>query len=657
MKREIIKESKKRVIIGALAGAMVFSSFGISALTADAADLTDTNKKVVLYDKDTQLAAIASKATSVKTYADYKTGAYQQVTLKGDSISFDGKGATVSGSDLLIHSAGTYVLSGTLNDGAVIIDSTDTENITIVLNNANITCKEGAPVYVKNSGKNVIISVPEGTANTITDGSNYTYENKEQTTDTEKAGVSSEPSAAIFSKDHLEINGSGKLTVNGNYKDGIASKDNLEITETTLVINAVDDGIVGKDSVVIGSGDITIKAGGDGIKSTNSEDTTKGYVTIADGTFSIVSGKDGIQAESTLLTLGGDYTIKTGEGAAAAKTAQSNMQIPQHGEGQQVQKTLASTGSAVIDTTSAKALKAGTKVVIQDGNFQINSEDDAVHSDDSVAVASGTFKISTGDDGIHADNKLDIYGGDIDIEKSYEGIESSEMNIEGGHINILSSDDGINVAGQNNSIEPVGFAADKTSTTESEAASTQKLTISGGKINVNASGDGIDVNGSGYMTGGTVAVSGPTNDGNAGLDYDGVFQVTGGTLIVAGSSGMAQAPSSGTTVNTIATAVTTQKAGTEVKLVNSSGNTILSFTPEKDFSHIVISSGVIEKGESYKIMAGSTELASFTADSIITNLSQNSGNGGMTPPEGVVNIPKGQMAPPNKETELKKTSN
>lgn len=694
MKKGRLKESKKRIITGALAGAIVISGFGISVFTVEAADIADTKEKVILYTNDTQLSAIAAKATSTSGYTDYKTKEYQKVTLKGNSISYEGEGATVSGSDLLIKASGTYVLSGTLNDGAIIIDSADSENVTLVLENANITCKNGAPIYVKNCGKNVIISVPQGTVNSITDGSSYTYEYKEETTDTETGETSVEPSAAIYSRDDLKINGSGKLTINANYKDGITGKDDVEIAETTLVINAADDGIVGKDSVVIGSGNITINAKGDGIKSTNSEDATKGYIGIADGTFNITSGNDGIQAESILLTLGGDFTIKTGGGSAAAKTSQENMQGQMPNQGGQMQrpdntsksdfasgsaissksaitpgsvnavsgatkKVEKSTGTAITksattatttetESESAKALKAGTKVVIQDGNFNIDSEDDAVHSNDSVAVASGEFKISAGDDGIHADNVLNLYGGDIDIAKSYEGIESTEITINGGTIDIIASDDGINISGGNDSSgfgQPGTANSDSFTTTTTE--STSILTINDGKINVNASGDGIDVNGSGYMKGGTVAVSGPTNNGNAGLDYDGVFEVTGGTLLVAGSSGMAQAPSSGTTVRTIATAVATQPAGTEIKLVNSSGTTVMSFTSEKEFSHLVISSAVIEKGKTYKIMAGSIELASFTSDDTVTNLSGNSMRGGMTPPDGAGSMQNGQMVPPN----------
>jgi len=694
MNKEKLNEGKRRILTGALAGAMVLSSFTISVLTSEVqAAEASADKNVVLYTKDTQLSAMADKAATVNTYEDYKKGEYQKVTLNGDSITFEGRGAVVQGSDLLISAAGTYVLNGTLDDGAIIIDSPDEENVTLVLENVNITCKDGAPIYVKNCGKNVIISVPEGTENTISDGSSYTYEYKVESTDTETGETSLQPSAAIFSKADLKFNGGGKLIVNAHYNDGITGKDDVEIAEATLTINAADDGIVGKDSVIVKNGTITIKAEGDGIKSTNSEDTTKGYVAIADGTFNIISGNDGIQAETVLLTLGGDFTIKTGEGSAAGKASQENRQdnMPAGENGQSMHRPEGVSGAAVrmenkntssaaikpekldssrftstaaaiteeTESTSAKALKAGTKIVIQDGNFNINSEDDAVHSNGHAALASGNFQIAAGDDGIHADTTLEIYGGDVNITKRYEGIESAEITIEGGSIEIVSSDDGINVAGGNDNSGFGGFGPmNRDSFTTSAAVTSQaiagsdkaeqKLTINGGEINVNASGDGIDINGSGYMTGGTVAVSGPTNNGNGGLDYDGEFVVTGGTLIVAGASGMAQAPGSGTTVNTIAAAVTAQASGTSIQLIDSSGTAVMAFTPEKEFSHIVISSAVIQTGKAYKIMGGDTELASFTADSTVTNLSDNgAGNKGMAPRAGADNMQNGKMEFPN----------
>jgi hypothetical protein len=683
-------ESIRKIMVVALVGVLITVSLMISVFSCEA--LTGVNSEtgnISLYSTDQELAAMVEKATTIKVYTDYKDGEYQEVSLNGDSISFDGTGAVVEGSNFIISEPGTYVLNGTLTDGSIIIESAAEENVQLVLENANITCKDGAAVYVKECGKNVILSVPEGTTNSITDGT--VYENEEV-------------SAAIFSKADLVINGTGTLNVNANYKDGITSKDDLEITEATLVINAADDGIVGKDSIAVGGGNITIKAEGDGIKSTNSEDTTKGYIVIADGNFILSTGNDGIQAETTLLIVDGQYDITTGEGADAAKSSSGGMgDMPQGAMGgRQMQSTtgaavesgtttggnmepptMASDGTstrparpegsenmgqppqmmqdqqtttsdtAETESDSMKALKAGSRIVIQEGTFMIDSQDDAVHSNGTLAMATPEFEIAAGDDGLHADTSMEIYGGVVNITQSYEGIESAQITINDGNISIVASDDGINVAGGNDNNSFMGGAAGSDNSTDTSEES-QTLTINGGTIDVNATGDGLDMNGSGYITGGVVTVSGPTNNGNGALDYDGVFEVTGGTLLVAGSTGMAQAPSSGTTINTIATAIDTQAAGTEISLVNSTGKTVLSFTPEKEFSYIVISTALIEVGESYTIVAGDTELVSFTSDDVVTNLysSQGGAGGGMSRPErttsgGGITMPGGQERPEN----------
>ncbi len=685
-----IKEGKKKMIASMLAATLAVTGVAVSATACESQADSVAGTQYKLYQDDEALTAMAEDVNSIKEYKDYTDGEYQEVTLNGDSIEFSGTGAAVNGSDIVISEGGTYVFSGTLNDGAIIVDTEEEKNVVIVLSGASITCNDGAPIYVKNCGKNVVISLVPGTENSLTDGASYTYEYADTTVDSETGEESTQPSGAIFSKADLRINGSGKLTVKANCNDGIVTKDDLEIAEATLVIDAADDGIVGKDSVAVKSGSITVTAGGDGIKSTNDEKEDKGYVVIAGGSFKINSGADGIQAETVLMTLGGDFDITTGEGASAAtkqgkedfmpggfngsqqgQMMQENeqngqnrvgrMQMtpqmqPQMQQGQPPQmqqkvdkvssatpkaesnstdrtnktKAAAQTDAAKVNSTlpestsdesSMKALKAGTKLLIQDGNFNINSQDDALHSDDYLATAYGDYTIAAGDDAIHAENSLDIYDGTIKITQSYEGIEAANITLTGGDIDLKASDDGINASADS------GNAV---------------LTISGGDINVNADGDGIDVNGSVTMTGGTVAISGPTNNGNGALDYDGSFEVTGGTLLAVGSSGMAQAPNGGTSVYTVSTAVDPQQAGTEVSLVDSDGNTVFSFTAEKQFSHIVLSSDVIKKGETYSIKAGDSALATFTANDVVTNLS---GGNQMFGPGQQMNSPAGGEGP------------
>lgn len=119
-------------------------------------------------------------------------------------------GVKVSGSTVTITEAGTYVLSGTLTDGQIIIDVGDEDDVRLVLENASITCTTTAPVYAKNADK-VIISLPENTESTVTDTVTGTDGNDALT-------------AAIFAKCDLSVNGTGTLNVNANANDGIIER-------------------------------------------------------------------------------------------------------------------------------------------------------------------------------------------------------------------------------------------------------------------------------------------------------------------------------------------------------------------------------------------------------------------------------------------------
>ena len=200
------------------------------------------------------------------------------IKLEGDSITFEGSGATVNGNIVTITSAGMYSISGTLNDGQIIVDTQDAETVELVLNGADITYSTSAPIYVSNAGKTVI-TLADGTENYVTDGASYLFEDAED-----------EPNAAIFSKDDLTINGNGSLTVNANYNNGIASKDDLKITGGSITVTAVNDGIKGRDSIAVKDGTITINAGGDGMQANNDIDAEKGYVAIEGGTLDITAG-------------------------------------------------------------------------------------------------------------------------------------------------------------------------------------------------------------------------------------------------------------------------------------------------------------------------------------------------------------------------------
>lgn len=530
------------------------------------------------------------------------------INLSGSTINFNGNGATVSGNSITINSAGTYVISGTLEDGQIIVEADKADKVQLVLNGASIHSKTSAPIYVKSADK-VIVTLAEGTTNKLSDSANYVYEDS----------ASDEPNATLFSKDDLTINGKGTLEITSVFKDGIRSKDDLKIVDGTFVIDAADHGIVGKDMVAIKSGDFTIKANGDAIKSTNDTDAAKGFVSLEGGNFNLIASQDGIQAETAVQILDGTFDITSGGGSSnASKKVNGQIMGGQMPGGQKPSRN--QEVSQVVDTsdtqatitteesTSSKGIKAKTDLTITGGSFTIDAADDAVHSNGNVYILDGALQIATGDDGIHADSTLQVEGGDINITKSYEGLESSAINILNGTIHVVSSDDGINVAGD------TGTAMDSV------------LTIADGYIVVDAGGDGLDANGSIVMTGGTVLVNGPENGGNGALDYDRTFDISGGTLVAVGSSAMAQGISTSSSQNAIMmTYSTTQPAGTMLHLEDSKGNNILSFSPTKSYSSVVMSTPQIEQNQSYKLYTGGS-VSGNTQDGISVDETYTGGN-------------------------------
>ncbi|MGN1142396.1 MAG: carbohydrate-binding domain-containing protein [Oliverpabstia sp.] len=588
-----------------------------------------------------------------------------KVQLSGNSISAEGSNIEVDGSKITITGEGTYLISGELEDGQIIVDTDKDTYVKLVFNGVNISCSDSAPVYIK--GGNTIITLAEGSENTVTDGETYLYEEDDD-----------EPGAAIFAKDDLTFNGTGSLTVNGNYNNGIQSKDDLKFVNGVYIINAEDDGMVGKDSVSVKSGNFTIVSGGDGIKSTNIEETDKGYVLLENGSFRITSDGDAIQAETMLRINDGTYELVTGSGSGNSKAETDG-------------------------DTSTKGLKSYVDLIIAGGEYSMDTCDDAVHSGQNVQIDGGNFVIITGDDGIHAEENLVINGGEIDIQQSYEGIEGFAIVINDGDIRVVSKDDGINAAGSdgstevpNNNFKPNASAEEPTNTgtdgqtdvqvndqmpekppllldedqKEGMGANPQEvdenggmpekrgemrgnkpdmsgdngampddgtmpgenadmhgggnmrgnkggmpgedqgasLTINGGTVYVNAEGDGLDANGDILMTGGDVTVHGPTNGGNGTLDYGASCKINGGTFRGVGSAGMAQNPDEDSEQPIIVWNMEQPvESGMTIVLKDSSGKVITEITTEKKVQWYAVSSPELVKGETYTISVGDTE--------------------------------------------------
>ena len=212
------------------------------------------------------------------------------VTMSGTSFECDG---VKSEKVFNIKSEGTYVFSGEMTNGQIVVEVDKTEKVRIVLKNASIHCGDSAPIWVRSADK-VSVTLAEGSVNKLTDGGKYTYDNADE-----------EPNACLFSTDDLTVNGSGTLTVTTKANNGICSKDDLKVVGATLVISAKNNGIKGNDSVTVRGGKITISQCDDGIKTTNEKDDDKGYIYIENGDITIHSSDDALQATRNITIVSG----------------------------------------------------------------------------------------------------------------------------------------------------------------------------------------------------------------------------------------------------------------------------------------------------------------------------------------------------------------
>lgn len=310
-KQEDLTMKKRMNILLAL-----FTSMTILVSSITGCGKTDTSVKAE--EKNAQTATEQTKASTTVTenydmvkvtYDEEDTdtawdeGAATKVTCADDKVTIDGEGVSETDGIITISKAGTYVFSGTLKEGQISVNAGKEDMVHIILNGLTLTSSTSAAINGIQSEK-VILTLADGTTNEVTDASEY-----------KEVDETEEPNAAIFSKDDISINGKGTLKVNGNYQDGIRSKDDLIIVSGTLNVTAKQDGLKGKDSVVVKEADITVDSGEDGIKANNDTETEKGYVVLEGGNYKITSKNDGIQAQTVLQVTGGTYDIKTGDGS------------------------------------------------------------------------------------------------------------------------------------------------------------------------------------------------------------------------------------------------------------------------------------------------------------------------------------------------------
>ena len=423
-----------------------------------------------------QIQSVESSSDSSEMFTDrdveigYDEETSARITLSGNSASSDSDAVQISGSTVTIKEEGTYILSGTLNDGMIVVGAEDTDKIQLVLDNVEITNSTSAAIYVLEAAK-VFITTASGSENTLANGGEYVAIDENNI------------DAVIFSKSDLTLNGAGTLTINAAAGHGVVSKDDLLLTSGTYEITAASQGLSGKDSVRIANGTYTISSGKDGIHAENTDDTSLGFLYISGGTFIITADGDGISASAYLQIENGSFTITTGEGSASVTMTTDIMNLGQQG-GFQGQTT-----TTEDDTASQKGIKADGAITITGGTFVTDTVDDSIHSNSDILITSGQFDLRTGDDGINSAGGTDSsgFGGARPGQEQFASSSDSFITINGGDFVIVSTGDCVDSNGT--------------------------LTINNGTLDLTCNGSGntaIDCDGTYTNNGGDVT----TNDGS-----------------------------------------------------------------------------------------------------------------------------------------------
>lgn len=456
---------------------------------------------------------------------------------------------------------------------------------------------------------------------------------------------------AIHVKGDLKINGDGSLKVNGQSKNAIKVTKDFYFVDGVLQIESANHAVTAR-SIIANGGKIQVtSAKKDGLHAECDYDEPddvadctftlkEGFVSLINVEYSCDVTGDGIQADTFVYIDGGKYDIKT-TGEFVQDTASNREEYDLTSDDFRYQYRAGKYQKVASDEKRGTlyALKQGCKgikvgeiefdvdgdgeddtvitenadyvILIKSGTFNIDSTDDALHTNSGdTVVDGGTFTINTLDDGMHADFLLKINGGNIDVQTSYEGLEGGYVEINGGTIKVKATDDGINAASDDRTVK-------------------EHIIISDGDVTVDAEGDGIDSNGTVLISGGVVTVFGPTTGGNGGLDADSGILVDGGTLFVTSALGMVETPGSNSKQYVVSYGSNTSfSSGDEISLKDSDGNVLIKVTLIKTCQSVIVSVDGLKKGGTYSLYCDDDLLETFTISKTLTQVGTQQGGFG-----------------------------
>ena len=533
-----------------------------------------------IVDEDAEQNSDSAYFTTNDQNGSWDTTGAAAITLTGDGASISGNGAYVYDGNVVIAEAGRYVLSGSLEDGSIIVDAHDSSKVWILLDGVEINCSDDACIQVDQADK-VFLTLAEGSENTLISGSAYS-----------DTALSDGTDGAIFAHDDLTINGSGSLTVTAQYSHGISANDDLVITGGTITISAADDAIHVNDSIRIKDAAITVTAGDDGLLTTN--EVENGYLYIESGTLDITASGDGIHTTGDVTVAGGETNISAGD----------------------------------------DGIHSDASVFVQSGTILISDCYEGIEAL-IIDVSGGDVSINCEDDGFNANGGSgDMFGGGGQMGGGHNDGTSGHGGMHGsgtdegttGEMPTPPDRSGESMSGG----MPTGQETETASGSGQSSADTEDvetyISISGGNIRivneVGQDADGLDSNGDIKISGGTIYISLLGTGSNCAVDYasesGGVAEITGGTIIACGASSMAESfDSTSTQASILYNMSSIAAAGTTLTVTDADGSVLLSWEVPCSFSSALISCPEMKIGGTYTVSAGETS-EEITLESVST---------------------------------------
>ena len=578
----------------ALALALACGLAGCSSIDGSSTDGVVAQESATV-ETDATAAAMDFSYSDRDLDASYDESSATMVVLSDEGVSIDGEGATAQDGSVLIESAGTYMVSGSLSDGSIQVAAGEQDKVQIVFDGVDIHCEDGPAVSISAADK-CFITLAEGSSNSLSDGSSYALAEGED-----------EPNAVVYSKADLTFNGTGSLTIAGSYRHAVCSKDDLVITGGTYDLSATEDALRGKDCVKIADGSFSIEAGEDGIASTNDEDADRGFVSIDGGSFALIAADDGIQAARYARLAGGSFDAQVEDDAVHsdidALVSGGSFSVVAGDDAFHAEGSMTVQGGTIEVSSCYEGIE-GEQVYLWGGDVHIVADDDAVNAASSDASDSGAAVDAAGARGEGPDSgSASVALPDAGSQPAVGGDSASDRaeEVQGGSDSTLeaapdpSGRPGVDERG---GAPQTGMAEGGVGMGDSSCV----IEISDGYHVLESGGDVLDSNGSIVITGGVTLAQSAAGTSDYAIDYDIEATIDGGTLIALGGTEMAQNLTSGS--QAFAMESIEGAAGTTVSVVDGLGSVLASFTAPSAFETAVVSVAGMQDGEVYGLVIG-----------------------------------------------------